>query len=155
MRHLRTYLIAVVGIAAVSYAFFLSSEAGSDRIFLDDVMSRRMQKNTGVYDLDHNQKFLLEQWINDNFVLKNAPPPPPAQELSIAENMAEGQELMLSNGQIYEVAPADVSVASTWLFSFPVSIEEGDHTNYPLKLINKNTNISINVRLKAAMMQGQ
>ena len=155
MRHLRTYLITGVGIAAMSYAFYLSSESSSsDWIFLDDVMSRNMQKQTGVYDLNHNQKYFLEVWINDKFVLRESPPPPPQASLSMAENMEGGQKLMLSNGLIYEVSPADVSVASTWLSPFPIAIEEGDDVNYPLKLVNKNTNVSINVRLKTAMMQG-
>ncbi|HEY5260362.1 MAG TPA: hypothetical protein VIJ46_06910 [Rhabdochlamydiaceae bacterium] len=153
MRTIRTYLITGISIVAVSYAFYLSSATTNGRIFLDDVMSRTKQKNTGVYNLNHNQKLLLEDWINDTFVLKNAPPPMKPAMFTITENMSEGQAIKLSNGMIYEVSPEDVPVAMTWLFAFPISIQEGDDSDYPLQMTNMNTNVSINVRLKTRPMK--
>ncbi len=153
MRTIRTYLIVGISVLAVSYAFYLSSATPNHRIFLDDVMSRTKQKNTGVYNLNHNQKLLLEDWINDTFVLKHAPQPAKPANLTITENMAEGQAIKLSNGMIYEVSPDDVPVAMTWLFAFPITIEEGDDPNYPLQMTNMNTNVSINVRLKTRPMK--
>lgn len=153
MRTFSTYLIAGISVVAMCYAFYLSSETTARRIFLDDVMSRTMQKNTGVYNLNHNQKLLLEDWINNTFVLKNAPPPMKPASLTITENMSEGQAIKVSNGLIYEVSPADVPVAMTWLFAFPISIQEGDDPDYPLQMTNMNTNVSINVRLKTRPMK--
>ena len=44
------------------------------------------------------------------------------------------------------------SRSMTWLFSFPITIEEGEDPNYPLKLTNINTNVSINARSKRRPM---
>ncbi len=147
MRTFHTYLITAVSIGAMGYALFLSSETTPSRIFLDDVMTRKEQKATGVYNLNHNQKLALEDWINDTFMLKS-PMPPSAEDLSIAENLDGGQALKLSNGEIYEVAPADVEISSLWIFPFPIAIVEGENPDYPLMIVNKNTNVSVNVRIK-------
>ena len=115
---------------------------------LDDVMSRDEQHRTGVYYLNHNQRAELEAWLNENFELISKPKPREApQEITLAENINNGQQLRLSNGAVYQIAPEDVSRAAGWITPFPIQVVPSGDPNYPFKIVNKNTGNSLKAKL--------
>jgi len=129
--------------------FLLSSQVHA--FLLDDVMSNEEQHRTGVYNLTHNQRAELEAWLNQNFDLR---PKPSAREipkeLTLAENINDGHQLKLSDGSLYEIAPADVSRAAGWITPFPIQVVPSGDMNYPFKIINKNTGSSLKAKLISA-----
>ncbi|HSW86958.1 MAG TPA: hypothetical protein VLG49_05605 [Rhabdochlamydiaceae bacterium] len=135
---------------AVLSIFLLSSQAYA--YLLDDVMSKDEQHLTGVYYLTHNQRAELEAWLNQNFDLKPKPSPReiPKEELTLAENINNGHQLRLSDGSVYQIAPADVPRASGWITPFPIQIVPSGDMDYPFKIVNKNTGSSLKAKLISA-----
>lgn len=132
-------------VAFISLGILFSSRAFT-LILLDDTMDRDEQKATGVYSLDHNQRAALELWLNKNFVLKTQENTQSPEELSLAENINNGQRLKLSDGSVYEIFPKDISRAAGWITPFPIEIDSSGDPNYPFKIINKNTGNSLKAR---------
>ena len=124
----------------------------SARITLSDTMSIPTQKKTGVIDLSYQQKLALEQWLNDNFVLKNQPEAKKKVETEVylSQNINNGQKLELSDGSVWEVQPEDVNKASFWITPFPLEIlpneDPLDNTVYPKKILNKYTGVTVKVK---------
>ncbi len=121
-------------------------------ILLNDVMNKDLQKRTGVADLSYKQRLALEQWLNDTFVLKNDnEEKSEKKEIYLSQNINGGQQLELSDGSRWEVAPADVSRASFWLIPFPLKIVQNedpkDNAQYPSVIINQNTGVGVKVRM--------
>ena len=124
----------------------------SARITLSDTMSIQMQKKTGVIDLSYQQKLALEQWLNDNFALKNQPEAKKKDDTQVylSENINNGQKLELSDGSVWEVQPEDVNKASFWITPFPLEFlpneDPLDNAEYPKKILNKYTGVTVRVK---------
>lgn len=64
----------------------------------------------------------------------------------IIENLDGGRQLRLSDGNLYDVDPEDVNIASVWVSpSTPLRMEDAGG-NYPIRLRNVYTGSSIYVR---------
>src|SRR4051812_6501931 len=137
MHPIRTISAIVVFAATVLYS---NKVLGTLR--LNEVMSMDEQKKTGVATLSDLQKKELEGWINDKFVLK---PTPVAATPSIylQQNLQSGAQLMFSDESIYEVAPTDRSKTIFWLTPIAVTIEPSGDPNYPSKITNTLTKVSV------------
>jgi hypothetical protein len=61
--------------------------------------------------------------------------------------MQSGAQLMFSDGSIYEVAPTDRSKTVFWLTPITISIEPSGDANYPSKITNTLTNVSVNGKM--------
>ncbi len=126
----------------------LSSHPCFAELYLDDVMSPKIQEKTGVEDLTPMQKRALEIWINDTFVLKdqNDGPVKETSDLSLSINVNNGQQLRLSDSTLWEIDPADQSIAATWITPFPIKVGTSGNPSYPTLLTNLNTNVSVRAR---------
>ena len=139
---------AISAIVIFGTAVFYSSKVlGTMR--LNEVMTVDEQKKTGVAGLSDIQKKELESWINDKFVLKTTNTPA-AQQIYLQQNMQSGAQLMLSDGSIYEVAPTDRSKTVFWLTPIAIMIEPSGDPNYPSKITNTLTNVSVSGKMVRA-----
>jgi hypothetical protein len=109
---------------------------------LTDMMSPSDMRTTGVASLTSAQKQALEAWIDNKFVLKSQATA--TGPLSLQQNIQGGTQLMLSDGSVYEIAPADRSKAMFWLTPINVILEQSSDPNYPMKITNTLTNVSVN-----------
>jgi hypothetical protein len=110
-------------------------------------MSIEEQKQTGVYCLTPAQRSALENWIEKHCQLHCAEQrSAPTKGLSLYTNLDGGKRLELSDGNIYEVAPEDLAVSSSWVTPFPIKVESGSDPHYPLELTNIQTGRTIRVR---------
>jgi hypothetical protein len=141
MHSIRT--ISAITIFAV-VAFYSGKLLGTMR--LNEVMSADEQKKTGVANLTDAQKKELESWINDKFMLKTTTPVA-AQPIYLQQNIQSGAQLMFSDGSVYEIAPTDRSKATFWLTPIAVTIEPSGDPNYPSKITNLLTNVSVNGKM--------
>jgi len=121
--------------------FLLSFSLQADIIILSEVMSKEVQKKTGVYDLNAKQKAALQEWLNEKFVLKSSvgsEQKPSNKPLYLSQNLDNGKMLKLNDDSEYLIAPEDVSFSALWITPFPIQIEPSENPDYPLKLINSN-----------------
>jgi hypothetical protein len=112
---------------------------------LSEVMSVDEQKKTGVAGLNDIQKKELESWINNKFILKTATAS--TQPIYLQQNIQSGAQLMFSDGSIYEVAPTDRSKTVFWLTPIVITIEAGTDPNYPTKITNTLSKVSVNAKM--------
>jgi hypothetical protein len=138
---------------ALSSLTLCLSQLHAAQILLDDVMPKDVQKRTGVASLSYKQKYYLEDWINETFVLKTeqaTPEAPPQTEiqapLSLSINIGNGQQLQLSDNSVWEIAPQDQAVSAGWLIPFPVKLTPNDDPNYPTTITDLNTGVSVKAR---------
>lgn len=101
---------------------------------LDTMMSIDDQKDTGYSSLTPKEKKHLNEWISKHFILPpdiigNTP-------LSLNINIQNGQELVLSDGTHWEVAPEDRKISDIWLTPFPLQIIPSDSKEYPFFILN-------------------
>ena len=110
---------------------------------LNEVMSMDEQKKTGVATLTDAQKKQLESWINEKFVLKPTTMTAASSSTYLEQNIQSGAQLVFSDGSIYEIAPTDRSKTVFWLTPIAVTIEPSGDPNYPSKITNTLTKVSV------------
>lgn len=141
MHPIRAFSALAIFVAAACYSTKL---LGTMR--LNEVMSADEQQKTGVANLSDVQKKELENWINNTFVLKTATTSA-AQSIYLQQNIQGGTQLMFSDGSLYEIAPTDRAKATFWLTPIAVTIEPSGDPNYPSKITNTLTNVSVNAKM--------
>jgi hypothetical protein len=122
-------------------------------ILLDDVMSKKVQEETGVAALKPKQKIALEAWLNDNFELKTAANEQHKEQLMLSINFEGGKRLQLSDGSMWEIAPSDVPQSSIWITPFPINIVPSNNPDYPFLLVNTLSGVSVKARKAVATPQ--
>ncbi|MBS0654034.1 MAG: hypothetical protein JSR39_10985 [Verrucomicrobia bacterium] len=115
-------------------------------ILLDEVMSKEVQKQTGIANLTPVQKAALEDWLNATFEIKSSKIEKQAPEVMLSINIDGGRKLQLSDGTMWEVDPNDVVQSSVWITPFPMRIVPSDSTDYPFLLVNKTSGVSVKAR---------
>lgn len=143
-RRLRWSAVALI-------CLLLQAGLHAEEIFLNEVMSKEMQKKTGVANLSYQQRLALEKWLNDNFVQKNHQEKKKSEEeITLSQNIDNGKVLELSDGSLWQVAPDDVERAAFWIIPFPLyfvkNSDPADNTEYPMKIVNQNTNLGVKVK---------
>jgi hypothetical protein len=61
--------------------------------------------------------------------------------------MQGGAQLMFSDGSIYEIAPTDRSKTVFWLTPIAIKIESSGDSDYPSKITNTLTGVSVNAKM--------
>lgn len=138
------YFMRVISALTLLLTFILFSNKVFGAFQLNDVMSADEQKKTGVSGLSDAQKKELESWLNNNFVQKTTAPAP--KPLSLQQNMNGGAQLIFSDGSVYEIAPEDRSKTTFWLTPINVTMEPSGDPNYPTKITNSLTSVSVNAK---------
>lgn len=134
----------VVSAVTICGVAILYSNKLFSAVEFDQLMTVDEQKKTGVAKLSDSQKKALEAWIDSKFVLKTAETH--AATISLQENRMNGTQLLLSNNELYEIAPTDRAQASSWL-SVIVTVSTSGDPNYPWKLTNTVTKTSVKGKL--------
>lgn len=67
--------------------------------------------------------------------------------ISLEQNMQNGAQLMFNDGSIYEIAEADRSKTVFWLTPIEVTIEPSGDPNYPSKITNTRSKVSVNGKM--------
>jgi hypothetical protein len=116
---------------------------------LGSMMSEDDQKDTGYSSLTSQEKKHLNEWISKHFILPpeiigNTP-------LSLTINIQNGQELVLSDGTHWEVAPEDRKISDIWLTPFPLEIIPRDSKEYPFFILN----LSSKEKVKAKQLSSE
>jgi hypothetical protein len=142
MHPIRAISAIVIFVTAV---FYSNKVLGTMR--LNEVMSVDEQKKTGVAGLSDIQKKELEGWINDKFILKAVTMTASSQPIYLQQNMQSGAQLMFNDGSVYEVAPTERSKTVFWLTPIAVTLEPSGDPNYPTKITNTLTNVSVNCKM--------
>jgi hypothetical protein len=137
---------------AATLCLGIQSTIHADEMFLNEVMPRDIQKKTGVADLSYQQRLALEKWLNDTFVLKNQPEKKKveASGLYLSQNLQNGKVLELNDGSQWEVSPEDSPRTAFWIVPFPLYFVDNtnalDKDQFPKKMVNQNTGVSVRVR---------
>lgn len=113
----------------------------SARICLDYVMTPEQMHITGIDELDDEQRYALELWLNDYFELKK-----PKEGLYITMNFDSGAKINLSDDTAYEIDPEDRVYAAFWMTPFPVKLGKSSKPQYPVKITNMYTGTSIKAK---------
>ncbi len=136
MHFVRVIPALVIGAVSVLYS---TKAVGA----LDDIMTKEEQQKTGVDHLTDPQKQALETWINDKLALKT---PPPKKWVYLSENLNNGAQLRMSDGSLYAIAPQDQQRTSVWLTPFAAKFDESGDPNFPVKITNTITNVSVSAK---------
>jgi hypothetical protein len=128
--------------------FFISSLLADDTMLLDDMMNKEDQRRTGVQNLSPKQKVILEAWLNDHCpcMKEDLAQAPTEQALFLSINIDGGKKIQLSDGSLWEVDPRDTNTSGSWLSPMPIKIIPSGDLNFPSRLMNKNTGISVRAR---------
>lgn len=113
---------------------------------INDIMSIEDQKATGVIRLTQEQKKALAQWLVKNGYYEYVAEENFNNVTKISINIDNGAKLILSDNTVWEVAPDDQVLASSWLSAIPVKLSPSSSNEYPFFLTNLNTNTSIKVK---------
>jgi hypothetical protein len=140
------YLIRAISALAVFGAAVFCSSKLLGTMSLNDVMSMDEQQKTGVAKLTDAQKRELELWINNKFVLKTTTPAA-QQVVYLEQNIQGGSQLVFSDGSIYAISPADRPKVEFWLTPIAIKIEPSGDPQYPSKITNTLTNVSVNGKM--------
>lgn len=141
--------------AALTLAFLLYATPSMALFLLDDVMSKKVQEETGVANLKLKQKIALEAWLNENFELKSTSSEPKQGQVMLSINFEGGRRLQLSDGSMWEVAPSDVPQSSVWITPFPINIVPSNNSDYPFLLVNTVSGVSVKARKATPATQTQ
>ena len=135
-----TFLTILGGTALIS----LSAHAD---IILNEVMTRDVQRTTGVANLSMAQKTVLENWLNQTFVLKTAAETTPAPaQVYLSINIDNGHKILLSDNSLWEISPDDVSTAATWLSPVVMQIKPSNNPDYPSLITDTASGTSVKAR---------
>ncbi|MBI3236840.1 MAG: hypothetical protein HYZ48_03970 [Chlamydiales bacterium] len=128
----------------------LQTLPGYTYFLLEDVMSKDVQRRTGVIGLNSKQKRALETWLNEKFELKTPQREEQNTGLFLSINIDGGKKLQLSDGTFWEIAPSDVATSSIWITPFPVRISNSTDPNYPFVLTNTISGVAVRARQASA-----
>lgn len=136
-------------ILGLSLSLFLVSSPLTALIFLDEVMSKEEQRKIGLDELSHRQRRALEEWLNDNVLLKTAREKQihSQNDVYVTEIINQGQQIRLSDNSLYEIAPEDWAKATSWIIAATVKVTPTEDSYYPWKITNPISGLSVNARL--------
>jgi hypothetical protein len=116
---------------------------------LDDRMTKEDQVRTGIYNLNRRQKEALETWMNQHCATPASAHPAPKADLYLSIILNGGQQVKLSDGSTWDVAPSDVEDASVWINSGALTITSSGNASYPYLITDPVSGIKIQVRPSA------
>lgn len=112
---------------------------------INDIMSVEDQRKTGVLGLKQRQKMELAKWLVDHGYYEAEKTNSSDDNLTLTMN--DKKDLQLSDGSLWEVAPEDVAISSTWGSNAQVLLERTKNPLYPYNLLNLKTKEKVKVRV--------
>lgn len=113
---------------------------------INDIMTLEDQKATGVIRLTQEQKKALAEWFVKHGYYEMQAKVNYNTILTVSLNIGDGKKIMLSDNTVWEVAPEDQTLASSWLGSNPVEITPSDNEAFPFLMTNIRNRSSIKVK---------
>lgn len=140
------------------FLFVASAHGAFANWSLDEMMSSRDKKRTGVAKLSSRQKKSLQAWIQKNFVLKgqqnDQEQPQPVTMPHVSEVMQNGKYVKLSDNTVWEIHPADRSTVESWITPANIEVSTGKNQTYPYTLKNMTTKTTVLAKKVAPLMDG-
>jgi hypothetical protein len=138
------HIIRALPTVAILYGVFCYTPKALGVIHLTDMMTTEEQKKTGVSNLTPGQKQELDAWLDQKFTVKTAAAKQP--DIYLSENIRGGAQLRFSDGSTYEVSPQDRNRTEFWITPFLVKIEPSGDPNYPYKITNTLSGVSVSAK---------
>ena len=113
---------------------------------INDIMSLEDQKTTGVIRLTQEQKKALAEWFVKHGYYEMQAKVNYNHVLTVSINIGSGEKIVLSDNSVWEVAPEDQELASSWLGSNTVEITPSDNKVFPFLMTNVRTRDAIKVK---------
>lgn len=110
---------------------------------INDIMSIEDQTTTGVIRLTQEQKMALAKWIVDHGCYKKEQVEDTIHALKVSLNVEGGRLIQLSDNSVYEIAPKDREITSTWISAIPIKVESSKDASYPFYLKNLNNGVKV------------
>lgn len=135
--------ISLITLCALSTAFAVN-ETPPHSQSLNQQMSVKEQKETGVNQLDKKQRQNLETWLQ-NKSLQTRPQKDKLEDQTVSSstlsiNIDGGAFLQLYDGTVWEIDPAHRSITQNWISPIGITVEIVPGTAWPFKLINESNN---------------
>ena len=136
MLNTQTYKIAAICLFMTIFQFAYADWT------LDEMMSKRDKKRTGVAKLNSRQRKNLQSWIRKNFVVRDSEvheeQEKVRQELdakkrapTVSEVMQSGKYLKLTDNTVWEIHPADRATVQLWITPASIIVTTSNNPIYP------------------------
>lgn len=120
---------------------------------LDQDMTTKEKKVTGVSKLSNQEKAALQRWIDSRYERRSSPL---SQDIdkkhpTLSENLRNGQYVRLSDNTLWRVRPQDVPIVQGWITPAEITVAQSGDSDYPSKLTNTVTGSHIFAKKVARM----
>lgn len=130
---------------------------------IDELMSSRDKKRTGVAKLTPRQKRALQTWMHKHFILKGTEVAEKQKEEDKAQKAAKaahvteiiqsGKYLRLSNNSVWEIHPADRATVEGWMTPANILVTTSKNSRYPYLLENEITKTKVLAKKVAPLIE--
>lgn len=111
---------------------------------IDQEMSAKEKKQTGLSKLTEKEKTHLQAWIDNHYAKRETPLETPAEELGmLSENLHSGQYIRLGTGTLWKIHPKDMPITQGWITPVDIRIAQSGDSECPYKLTNTLTGSSV------------
>lgn len=121
--------------ALVPFLWLCAAVPLSSFLHFDHAMTDLEQKESGIITLTPSQKQFLEEWINRKCTC-NEPAAAKPSKLYVSEVIEDGQQIRLSDNNLYAIAPSDQPIAALWIGATAIEVTPGEDPDFPLYLTN-------------------
>lgn len=119
---------------------------------IDQEMSPKEKKQTGLHKLTEKEKTQLQEWIDNHYAKRETPLETPAEEHGmLSENLHSGSYIRLSTGTLWKINPKDVPITQGWITPVDIRIAQSGDAEYPYKLTNTLTGSSVKAQKASAI----
>ena len=141
--------ISLITLCALSTAFAVN-ETPPHSQSLNQQMTVKEQKETGVSKLSKKERQNLETWLQ-NKLLQTRPQKDKLEDQTVSSstlsiNIDGGAFLQLYDGSVWEIAPTDREVTQNWISPIGITIEIVPGNAWPFKLLNQSNQESVYAR---------
>ncbi len=118
---------------------------------IDQEMSAKEKKQTGLHKLTEKEKTELQTWIDNHYAKRENPLETPAEEKGVlSENLQSGSYIRLSTGTLWKIHPKDIPITQGWITPVDIRIAQSGDPEVPYKLTNTLTGSSVRAQKAAS-----
>lgn len=125
-------------------ALFAVNETPPHSQTLNQQMTVKEQKETGVHELNKKQRENLETWLQ-NKSLQTRPQKDQLEDKTVTSstlsiNIDGGAFVQLYDGSVWEIEPSQRSITENWISPIGITVTIEPGTQWPFKLTNESNN---------------
>ncbi len=111
---------------------------------IDQEMSPKEKKQTGLHKLTEKEKSELQAWIDNHYAKRETPLETPAEEKGmLSENLHNGSYIRLATGSLWKIHPKDIPITQGWITPVDIRIAQSGDPEHLFKLTNTLTGSSV------------